>query len=120
MYSINVFITFSLSQLGMCLHWLKARAPHRGKKFTVNLLGLLMSVSILAVTVTINSESIANWEADDDQWTVPINITVSKLSSFGVFPASYQAGVGAYVAGSDNGPTWQLRAAVVILLPRRR
>jgi amino acid transporter len=53
MYSINVFITFSLSQLGMCLHWLKTRAPHRGKKLTVNLLGLLMSLSILAVTVTI-------------------------------------------------------------------
>ena len=53
MYSINVFITFSLSQLGMCLHWLKARAPHRGKKLTINLLGLLMSLSILVVTITI-------------------------------------------------------------------
>jgi len=53
MYSINVFITFSLSQLGMCLHWLKVRAPHRGKKLTINLLGLLMSLSILVVTITI-------------------------------------------------------------------
>jgi len=53
MYSINVFITFSLSQLGMCLHWLKTPAEHRGKKFTVNFIGLLMSLSILAVTITI-------------------------------------------------------------------
>jgi amino acid transporter len=53
MYSINVFITFSLSQLGMCLHWMKTRAPHRGKKFTVNFIGLLMSLSILAVTIGI-------------------------------------------------------------------
>ena len=53
MYSINVFITFSLSQLGMCIHWVKTREPHRGKKFTVNLIGLLMSLSILAVTITI-------------------------------------------------------------------
>ncbi len=53
MYSINVFITFSLSQLGMCIHWVKTRAPHRGKKFAVNLIGLLMSLSILAVTITI-------------------------------------------------------------------
>src|SRR5512137_1902547 len=51
MYSINVFITFSLSQLGMCIHWVKTRAPHRGKKFTVNLIGLLMSLSILVVTI---------------------------------------------------------------------
>ena len=53
MYSINVFITFSLSQLGMCLHWLKTPAPHRGKKLAINLIGLLMSLSILTVTITI-------------------------------------------------------------------
>jgi amino acid transporter len=53
MYSINVFLTFSLSQLGMCLHWLKTRAPHRGRKLAVNLLGLAMSLSILAVTIII-------------------------------------------------------------------
>ena len=53
MYSINVFLDFSLAQLGMCLHWLKTRAPHRGKKLTINLLGLLMSLSILVVTVAI-------------------------------------------------------------------
>jgi amino acid transporter len=53
MYSINVFITFSLSQLGMCLHWLKTKAPHRGKKLTINFIGLLMSVSILGVTIAI-------------------------------------------------------------------
>jgi K+ transporter len=53
MYSINVFITFSLSQLGMCLHWIKTRAPHRGKKLTINLIGLLMSLSILVVTISI-------------------------------------------------------------------
>jgi amino acid transporter len=53
MYSINVFITFSLSQLGMCLHWLKTAAPHRGKKLAVNLVGLLLSLSILGVTITI-------------------------------------------------------------------
>jgi amino acid transporter len=53
MYSINVFITFSLSQLGMCLHWMKTPAPHRGKKLTINLIGLLMSLSILGVTVAV-------------------------------------------------------------------
>lgn len=53
MYSINVFLDFSLSQLGMCLHWLKTRVPGRGKKLTINLLGLVMSLSILVVTVII-------------------------------------------------------------------
>jgi amino acid transporter len=53
MYSINVFLDFSLAQLGMCLHWVKTPAPHRGKKLAINLVGLLMSLSILAVTVAI-------------------------------------------------------------------
>jgi amino acid transporter len=53
MYSINVFLDFSLAQLGMCLHWIKTPAPHRGKKLTINLIGFLMSLSILAVTVAI-------------------------------------------------------------------
>jgi len=53
MYSINVFITFSLSQLGMCIHWVKSTAPHRGKKLAVNLVGLLMSLSILVVTIAV-------------------------------------------------------------------
>jgi amino acid transporter len=53
MYSINVFITFSLSQLGMCIHWVKTKAPHRGKKFALNFIGLVMSLAILTVTISI-------------------------------------------------------------------
>ncbi len=53
MYSINVFLDFSLAQLGMCRHWVRTPAPRRGRKLAINLVGFLMSVSILAVTVTI-------------------------------------------------------------------
>ncbi len=54
MYSINVFLDFSLAQLGMCVHWIKTpAAPSRGKKLTINLIGFLMSVSILIVTLAI-------------------------------------------------------------------
>jgi len=53
MYSINVFLDFSLAQLGMCTHWIRTRAPHRGKKLAINLVGFLMSLSILIVTITI-------------------------------------------------------------------
>jgi amino acid transporter len=54
MYSINVFLTFTLSQLGMCRHWWEVRktpAPWR-QKFFVNGLGLLLTGTILCVTVT--------------------------------------------------------------------
>ena len=53
MYSINVFLTFTLSQLGMCRHWWQVRRsaePWR-MKLAVNGIGLLCTSTILCVTV---------------------------------------------------------------------
>jgi hypothetical protein len=72
------------------------------------------------VTLTVQSETTANWKADEKKWTVPINVQVGKLSSFGVFPASYQLGFGTFAAHPDIGPSWKLRGAIVVLLPRAR
>jgi hypothetical protein len=71
-------------------------------------------------TLTLQSESTANWEADEDRWTVPVNVLAAKLSSFGPFPASYQFGFGVYAWHPEVGPSWKMRSAIVILLPRRR
>ena len=61
----------------------------------------------------------ANREAEGDEtWTIPINFQLSKLSSFGVFPASYQLGFGVFAAHPDAGPSSKIRAAIVLLLPR--
>src|SRR6266851_5833422 len=53
MYSINVFITFSLSLLGMSKHWIQER--HRERKWKSRLaihgIGFVMCVSILVVTI---------------------------------------------------------------------
>ncbi|MGH7809271.1 MAG: amino acid transporter, partial [Candidatus Binatia bacterium] len=54
MYSINVFLTFTLSQSGMCRHWWEARKsaePWR-LKLAINGLGLVATSTILFVTVT--------------------------------------------------------------------
>jgi K+ transporter len=55
MYSINVFLTFSLSQLGMCRHWWEVRKVERYwlRKLFVNGLGLSFTGTILTVTVII-------------------------------------------------------------------
>ena len=55
MYSINVFLTFSLSQLGMCRHWWEAKKEQRAwlRKLLVNGLGLSLTATILAFTVII-------------------------------------------------------------------
>jgi amino acid transporter len=55
MYSINVFITFSLSQLGMVRHWLQVRSsfPQWKRKITINGIGLFLTSFILASVVII-------------------------------------------------------------------
>ncbi|MEI8175377.1 MAG: APC family permease [Candidatus Omnitrophota bacterium] len=54
-YSINVFITFALSQLGMVRHWWGARATVRDwlKKFLINGFGLSLTLFILLSMVTV-------------------------------------------------------------------
>lgn len=49
LYSINVFITFSLSQFGMVRHWWNYRNKVKGwmKKLTINGVGLLLTSFIL-------------------------------------------------------------------------
>jgi len=53
MYSINVFLTFSLSQLGMCVHWWQERRtePSWGRRLAINGVGLLLTSTILVITV---------------------------------------------------------------------
>jgi amino acid transporter len=55
MYSINVFLTFSLSQLGMCVHWWQERhtEPSWWRRFAINGFGLILTSAILLVTVTL-------------------------------------------------------------------
>jgi hypothetical protein len=72
------------------------------------------------VTFGVTVESTTNWKAPDHKWTVPVTFSVAKLSSFGTFPASYSIGVGTFVVKPELGPSWRLRAALTVLLPRNR
>ena len=53
LYSINVFITFSLSMLGMVKHWwqVRDREPHWRRKLAVVAVGLFLTLFILAFVV---------------------------------------------------------------------
>jgi amino acid transporter len=55
LYAINVFITFTLSQLGMTVHWWQARAEeqHWIRKLAINGIGCTFTALILVVTVTL-------------------------------------------------------------------
>lgn len=53
LYSINVFVTFVLSQLGMVIHWWKERktTDHWKKKLFINGIGLLLTGFILVTVI---------------------------------------------------------------------
>ncbi len=53
MYSINVFLTFSLTELGMAKHWIieRHKEPKWKSQLAIHGTGLVMCVSILAITL---------------------------------------------------------------------
>src|SRR5260370_31364274 len=55
LYAINVFVTFTLSQLGMSVHWWqeRAREPNWRRKLAINGVGCLFTALILMLTVTL-------------------------------------------------------------------
>ncbi|MBW1939641.1 MAG: transporter, partial [Deltaproteobacteria bacterium] len=68
-------------------------------------------------TIALNTESTFDWS--EDEWSVPINLTVSQLLKVGKLP--FQIGVGArYWADSpDNGPEgWGARVQLTFLFPK--
>jgi hypothetical protein len=72
-----------------------------------------------ALTVTLNTESTANWEAVSEEWTVPINLQVSKVVRLGRKPMSIGLGVGYYAEQPEGGPEWKLRTVLTLLFPAK-
>jgi len=62
MYSINVFLTFSLTELGMARHWIRDRAkePRWRSQLAIHGTGLVMCVCILVIT-TLEKFSQGGW-----------------------------------------------------------
>jgi amino acid transporter len=53
MYAINVFVGFTLSNIGMTRHWITHRAAHRGwwRKIFIHIIAAIMCAGILIVTI---------------------------------------------------------------------
>jgi amino acid transporter len=68
MYSINVFLTFSLSLYGLSLHWFKAKKTEKNRIFrlSLSLFGLIVTASILFVTL---------WEKFEEGGWVTVLVT---------------------------------------------
>ena len=70
-----------------------------------------------AVTYGVNLEAGANWEAEDE-WTIPMNFTVTKLTKFGPFPYSIGGGIAPFLTAPGDQPDWRVRFIATLLLPR--
>lgn len=69
-----------------------------------------------AWTFGINTESTYDWK--HEQWTVPVNITVSKLTRFSKQPISFGLGARYYADSPSSGPHgWGVRLTVTLLFP---
>lgn len=71
-----------------------------------------------AWTFTLNTESTYNWETEE--WSVPVNFTVSKLVKLDKLPVSLTAGVRYWAESPESGPDgWGFRTAVTFLFPKK-
>jgi len=70
-----------------------------------------------AWTFTVNTESTYDWKGE--QWSVPINLQVSKLVRFGKQPVSFTAGARYWAAALENGTEgWGFRLAMTFPFPK--
>ncbi|MEQ8285949.1 transporter [Thalassospira sp.] len=70
-----------------------------------------------AWTYVLNTETTYNWEAE--QWSVPINALVTKLTSIGDQKISVGGGVRYWAESPDAGPDgWGLRLQLTFLFPK--
>ena len=70
-----------------------------------------------AVAFALNTESSYDWKSD--QWSIPVNLMVSKLVRFDKQMISFQGGIRYWAKSTDSGPEGLgLRFAVIFLFPK--
>ncbi len=67
-------------------------------------------------SIGLNTESTYDWE--NEQWTVPVNLTVAQLVKIRKLPVQFLVGYRNYVDAPDGGPDWGIRFQVTLLFPK--
>lgn len=58
LYAVGVFIPFTLSQLGMMVHWFKTKPKGWQNKFVVNTIGMLTTLTITLIFIITKFSSV--------------------------------------------------------------
>ena len=70
-----------------------------------------------AISYTVNSESTYNWESEE--WSVPLNFIVAKMTRIGNQMVSLGVGARYYAESTENGAEgWGARLMVTLLYPK--
>lgn len=67
-------------------------------------------------TYGVNLEASYDWLRED--WSIPINLSISQVTRIGSQPVSIGGGVRYYVARPDGGAGWGVRLVLTLLFPR--
>jgi len=67
-------------------------------------------------TLMVNTES--TYDTKTNEWTVPINVTLSQMLKIAGQPLTLQVGYRNYTDVPEGGPNWGLRFAITFLFPK--
>lgn len=97
--------------------WSYAGNNHRAYVSSTFLQPFISYTTKAHTSFSVNAESSYDWRAE--QWTVPINVSVSQLTKIGKMPISFALGCKVYAEGPSGSPDWGLRFTVTPVIPLR-
>jgi hypothetical protein len=68
---------------------------------------------------TVSASVESTYDGEGEQWTVPINVSVSQVVRMGRQLVSFQGGVGRYADGPEAVPEWGLRLTTTFMFPKK-
>jgi len=100
--------------------WSYAGDSARGDVSSTFLQPFVTYTSKTGWSVGLNTETTRNWEAPSgSRWTVPITVSVSKVTRFGKLPVSLGLGIRSYAEAPPGSPSWGLRFVFTPLFPAK-
>jgi len=97
--------------------WSFAGDDNRADVSTTLLQPFLSYTTPTAWTYALNTESTYDWEGEE--WSVPVNAMISKVTKIGGQLVSFSGGIRYWVDSADSGPEgWGFRFMTVFLFPK--
>jgi len=98
--------------------WSFAGSSNRSNISTTYMQPFVSYTTKSLTTFAVNTESTYNWEADKDQWSVPINFMVTQFFKVGKQRVTLQGGARYWATTPDSGPHgWGARVTLTFLFP---